>query len=449
MLKRRMDGALADFYANSKMALLIMGARQVGKTYTIRQFGKKFKSFIEINFLEDKRARRLFDNFTDAKDLLLRISAIGNQPLIPGETLIFFDEVQECREITTAIKFLVDEGSYRYVFSGSLLGVVLQDIQSVPVGYMDVMEMFPLNFEEFIIANGVSEDVIDHLHQCFRENIPPDEIVHKQMLGLFHLYLVVGGMPAVVDKFIGTNNIQDVVVLQKSILNLYRKDIAKYDPQEKLLLREIFDLIPSELNAKNKRFIMKELHQEAKYKRYVDSFLWLKNAGVGLPVYCVKEPKLPLLLSKTHNLFKLFMMDVGLLAAMYMNDIQIDILSGRAGINFGAVYENYAAQELRTNGFDLYYFNGKKQGELDFVLEYKKYVLPVEIKSGKDYDRHNALTNVLMNENYDIPLAYVFDNDQIKKIGKICYCPIYMLMFLKRERRCQTFIYRPQIDALI
>ena len=449
MLQRQIESYLQAFFAKNKNALLITGARQVGKTYTIRQFGKGFKSFVEINFLENRQARALFKNFNSAKDLLLRISAIANKPLIPGRTLIFFDEVQECPEMVTAIKFLVDEGSYRYILSGSLLGVILKDIQSAPVGYMDIVEMYPLNFAEFALANGVSKDVMAYLQECFLNAKTPDEIVHTQMMGLFRLYLVVGGMPAVVQKYIDTNNIQDVVNMQRGILNLYRKDIAKYDPQEKLLLNEIFALIPSELNAKNKRFILKNLHDQAKFNRYANSFLWLKNSGTALPVYCVKEPKLPLLLSKTHNLFKLFMGDVGLLAAMYMNGIQMDILQGEASINFGAVYENYVAQELLANGFELFYFNSKKQGEIDFVVEYKGAVLPIEVKSGKDYQRHNALANVLEDKNYNILRAFVFHNGTVEKKDKICYYPIYMLMFLAPQRDLQSFVFKPKVDALM
>ena len=429
--------------------MLITGARQVGKTYIIREIGKAdFDSFIEFNFLENETARTLIENAKGSVDILLRISALTNKPLIPGKTLIFFDEVQECKEIVTAIKYLVDEGSYRYILSGSLLGVDLRDIRSVPVGYMDVFEMFPLDFEEFALANGVAGRVIDSLRSAYESRTPVDEFIHERMMELFRLYLIVGGMPSVVARYLATNNLQEVSQEQNSILTLYRQDIAKYDPNNKLYLEDIFTLIPSELNNKNKRFILKNLNENFKFSRYQNSFLWLKNAGVALPTFCVTEPTVPLKLNKSSNLFKLFLSDVGLLAAMYMDGIQLKLLNREKDINFGAVYENAAAQELKAHGYELYYFNSKKQGELDFVVERGGNVLPIEIKSGKDYQRHAALDNVMENRDYAIPEAFVFQNDNVSADGRIVYLPIYMLMFLSKEQPSEPMIYKLNLDGL-
>ena len=448
MIERKVEQRLERFRQEDK-ALLITGARQVGKTFIIREFGKQaYQSFIEINFLEDKTAASLFENARDSRDLLLRLSAIADKPLIPGQTLIFFDEVQECPEIVTAIKFLVEEGSYRYILSGSLLGVDLKDIRSMPVGYMDIVQMYPLDFEEFALANRVSPNVIDALREAFKERRPVDAVVHERMMALFRLYLIVGGMPAAVMKYLETNNLRDVIEEQQAIIALYKKDIARYDPEEKLYLEDIFDLIPSELNSKNKRFILKNLNENFKFSRYSNSFLWLKDAGVALPTFCVAEPTVPLRLSKSSNLFKLFLSDVGLLASMYMDHIQVRILNGEKSINFGAVYENVAAQELKAHGFDLYYFNSKKQGELDFLIEQNGYVLPVEIKSGKDYTKHAALSNVLANEDYDIPEAYVFQNDNVSRTGKITYYPIYMLMFVEKQDQSGDMVYTIDLGPL-
>ena len=448
MIERKVEQRLERFRQEDK-ALLITGARQVGKTFIIREFGKQaYQSFIEINFLEDKTAASLFENARDSRDLLLRLSAIADKPLIPGQTLIFFDEVQECPEIVTAIKFLVEEGSYRYILSGSLLGVDLKDIRSVPVGYMDIVQMYPLDFEEFALANRVSPNVIDALREAFEEKRPVDAVVHERMMALFRLYLVVGGMPAAVMKYLETNNLRDVIEEQQAIIALYKKDIARYDPEEKLYLEDIFDLIPSELNCKNKRFILKNLNENFKFSRYSNSFLWLKDAGVALPTFCVAEPTVPLRLSKSSNLFKLFLSDVGLLASMYMDHIQVKILNGEKSINFGAVYENAAAQELKAHGFDLYYFNSKKQGELDFLIERNGHVLPIEIKSGKDYTKHAALSNVLANEDYDIPEAYVFLNDNVSRTGKITYYPIYMLMFVEKQDQSGDMVYTIDLGPL-
>ena len=450
MIGRKVEQRLEQFrQADDKKALLITGARQVGKTFIIREFGKRaYQSFIEINFLEDKTAASLFENARDSQDLLLRLSAVADKPMIPGQTLIFLDEVQECKEIVTAIKFLVEEGSYRYILSGSLLGVDLKDIRSMPVGYMDIVQMYPLDFEEFALANRVSPNVIDALHKAFEEKQPVDPVIHERMMALFRLYLIVGGMPAAVMKYLESNNLRNVIEEQQAIIALYKKDIARYDPEEKLYLEDNFDLIPSELNSKNKRFILKNLNENFKFSRYSNSFLWLKDAGVVLPTFCASEPTAPLRLSKSSNLFKLFLSDVGLLASMYMDNIQVKILNGEKSINFGAVYENVAAQELKAHGFDLYYFNSKKQGELDFLIERNGHVLPIEIKSGKDYTKHAALSNVLANEDYAIPEAYVFQNDNVSKVGKITYYPIYMLMFVKKQDQSGDLIYTIDLGPL-
>ena len=378
---------------------------------------------------------------------MLRLSALTDVPMIPGETLIFFDEVQECPEIVTAIKFLVEDGQYRYILSGSLLGVELKDIRSVPVGYLSILEMYPLDFREFCEANRVSQTVMDKLKECFEKKQPVDELIHEKMMELFRLYLIVGGMPAVVDAYIRTNNLKEVLRIQQGIVQLYYKDIAKYDKDNKLYLDEIFSLIPSELNNKNKRFIMKDLNENFRFSRYENSFIWLKEAGVALPVYCVQEPEIPLLLSKSTNLFKLFLSDVGLLASMYVDGLQLKILSREKDINFGAIYENVAAQELKAHGFELYYFNSKKQGELDFVIEYQGNVLPLEIKSGKAYTRHNALDNVLKDERYAIPQALVFCNENLSTVDKIVYLPIYMIGFLENEK-IDEYIYSIDLSAL-
>lgn len=449
MISRKITPRIEHYYKSTKKALLIDGARQVGKTFTIREFGKShFKSFIEMNFIRTPEAKSIFRGADGSDSILLRLSAFTTQKLIKDDTLIFFDEVQECPELVTAIKFLVDEGSYRYILSGSLLGVELKDIVSAPVGYMDIWKMYPLDFEEFASAIGVSSRIIDSLRDSFEGRKAVDEVVHKRMMELFRLYLVVGGMPAAVQKYLDTNNIQDVLAEQQAIIRLYKVDISKYDPQEKLYLDDIFDLIPSELNAKNKRFILKKLNENAKFNRYESSFLWLKHAGVALPTYNVEEPVIPLKLSRLRNLFKLFQNDVGLLASQYADGLQLKILSGDNTINFGSVFENYVAQELYAHGFDdLYYFNSKKQGELDFVIEQDSHVVPIEVKSGKDYERHNALSNVMQNADYDIQKAYVLCNDNISVKGRILYLPIYMTMFIKKKVMT-PLIYRVDVQDL-
>ena len=448
MLNRKIDKYLIEYYQKSGNALLITGARQVGKTYSIREFGKGFKSFIEINFIENPDAVGLFKDAKGSTDILMRLSTITNVPMIKGDTLIFFDEVQECPDIVTAIKFLVDEGSYRYILSGSLLGVELKDIRSVPVGYMGVKEMFPLDFEEFITCVGINENVIATVKEAWTKRRPVDDFIHNKMMELFRLYLIVGGMPAAVSKYLESNNLQEVLAVQQEIIQLYKKDIAKYDPDNKLYIEEIFNLIPPELNAKNKRFILKRLNENAKYARYENSFLWLKNADVAIPVYNVEEPKVPLLLARSRNLLKLFLNDIGLLAAQYADGIQVRIIKGDKDINFGSIYENAVAQELVAHGLEPYYYNSKKRGEIDFVIENNGKVLPIEVKSGKGYVYHRALSNIMDCEEYDLPEALVLNNDNLTVEGRITYVPVYMVMFIVKSDPSVTQ-YRVDISELI
>ena len=448
MIKRNIDTYLESFYNTENKALLITGARQIGKTFSIRQFGRThFKHLAEINFIEHPEARAVFETVNGHNDILLRLSAYLNDPLVKGETLIFLDEVQECPEIITAIKFLVEEGSFRYILSGSLLGADLKDIKSVPVGYMAIKEMFPIDFEEFVRAQGVRDDVINNLQMCWNTMTPVDDMIHRKMMELFRLYLIVGGMPAAVQTYIDTNNLQRVMEQQQHILTLYRKDIAKYDYANKLYIQEIFDLIPPELNNPNKRFILKHLNENLKFARYENSFLWLKDAGVALPVYNVEEPTSPLLLARSRNLFKLFQNDIGLLSCQYANGIQLRIITGDDIINYGSIYENVVAQELKAHGFTLYYFNSKKQGELDFLIERGNSVIPIEVKSGKNYERHHALTTVMQNRNYRIDEAYVLCNENISQKARVLYVPIYMTMFL-RQNQMAPISYKIDLTGL-
>ena len=454
MLNRNIYKEIESFFKTNKKALLINGARQTGKTYAIRLIGSKcFENVIEINFLNQPDAVQLFNNATDTKDLLLRFSLFTNKKMIPGKTLIFFDEVQECPEIVTAIKFLVDEGSYRYVLSGSLLGVKLNDIRSVPVGYMGVMQMYPLDLREFAEAVGIPEQVIESIKASYENKTPIDSFIHRKMLELVKLYLMIGGMPAVVQKYVDTNNLREVSLEQNDIIKLYKKDIAKYKKEKKLEIEEVYNLIPAELDSKNKRYKFKDIENNSRFSKYEDAFLWLKDAGVAIPTFNVEEPRSPLLLNKQSNSFKLFLNDVGLLAASYAGNFQKKILSGEINMNFGAVFENLAAQELYAHGFateehNLFYFNSKKQGEVDFIIEDGN-AIPVEIKSGKDYERHRALNNILDKDDYEIRKAYVLCQDNVSVSGKITYLPIYMLMFLINEvKMVDHSIYKLNLEGL-
>ena len=447
MLERKIYKSLSDFKKKNK-ALLITGARQVGKSFIAREYGKNnFEQVVEINFLKDKNAFKALQNVSNSKDILLRLSTLVEKPFIKGKTLFIFDEVQEIPDLLTHMKFLVEEGDYNYILTGSLLGVKLKDIRSIPVGYMDSLEMFPLDFEEFIIANGVQPKIIDYLHNCFENKEPVDDFIHEKMMQLFRLYLIVGGMPEAVQEYVNTNNLSAVQLIQKNIIEMYKYDIAKYEQENKLHLTEVLDSIPAELNSKNKRFILKDLNENARFSKYENTFEWLKNAGVALPVYVAEEPKIPLTLSKKVNLFKLFMNDVGLLASMYeTGGIQLKILNKEIAVNNGAIFENAVAQELKALGYNLYYFISKKLGEIDFLIEYNGNLLPIEIKSGARYTQHASLNNLM--KTYTIKKAFVFGDCNVNQIKEITYLPVYMLMFLKPYKLPEKLLYSIDLSNL-
>lgn len=428
--------------------MLLTGARQVGKTYAVRCAAERLGwQLVEMNFLLQPETIDIVRGAGDIKEVLLRISAYANEVIDRERTLIFFDEVEEYPDVMTWVKAFVDKG-YHLALSGSLLGVELKNVRSVPVGYMDEKRMYPCDFEEFIRAVGIQETVIESLREAWTAKKPVDAYVHQKMMQLVNLYLLVGGMPAAVQTYLDTNDMQRVLAEQRSILALYKKDIARYDPDDKLYINDIFDLIPPELNAKNKRFILKNLNEHFKFSRHENSFTWLRDADMALPTHCVEEPKVPLVLSKASNLFKLFQNDVGLLACQYADGIQLRILQGETNINYGSIYENLTAQELHAHGWNLYYYQNKKQGELDFLLERDAEVIPLEVKSGKDYDHHVALNNVMKNPDYGIKQAIVLCNDNVSTRGDVTYAPIYMLMFIEKVKDEGPKIYRLDLDGL-
>lgn len=417
-----------------KKALLVTGARQIGKTYIIRKFAKEnYKNFVEINFITNSEASKIFDGDLNADTLIINLTAYTRKSLQNGKTLIFFDEIQECPSARTAIKFLVDDGRFDYIESGSLLGVNYKEVKSYPVGYEEVYQMYPLDFEEFSIANGVQSETIEYLRKCYEEKAEVSEAVHQSMLKLFRYYVIVGGMPAVVQKFTDTQDIGEILKVQNDILALYRQDISKYADSNKEKIKNIFDMIPAQLNDKNRRFKLSDIKSSARMLRYETSFNWLADAGVALPCYNITEPKLPLELNLQNSLFKLFLCDTGLLCAASMGNIQFDILAGDLSVNMGSILENVFAQELVSKGFKLRYFNKKNIGEIDFVVQQGKNAVPLEIKSGNDFDKHKALDNVLSKAEWKIDRGIVFCKGNISSENNITYLPWYMSMFFKQE----------------
>ncbi len=435
MLSRKREKEIVKWIKESKKALLVYGARQVGKTFLIRECLKQSKSsFIEFNLIKQPEIVRLLEDVTTVEELITRLSLFTDKKFIKGQTIIFLDEIQEYKEIVTKIKFFVDEGSFRYILSGSLLGVELRNLKSAPVGYVHSITMYPLDFEEFLQIFNVQASVVDMLRSCYEKKTLVNEVVNKKMLDFFNLYLLVGGMPSAVMKYVETNNLEDVYAEHTAIVEQYKQDFTRYEEDnKKLYLTQVYDLIPAELSEKNKRFNFADIQKGLKFERAENNFIWLQKAGVALPVFNATEPKIPLLLNKKSNLFKMFLSDVGMLTSLYGRSTKIKILSGEKDINNGALYENVVAQELYAHGFNPYYFNSKKQGELDFVIEKHGDILPIEVKSGKNYATHSALDNVMKNTEYNIKTAYVFANCNVAVEDKVIYYPIYFCMFLQAD----------------
>lgn len=435
MLHRKIEEKIIDWIKNSKKALLIDGARQVGKTFIIRKvLEDEGCDYIEFNLIKTPALVNLLDKSDTVDDMIANLSLFADKPFVRGKTFLFFDEIQEYKELAAKIKFWVDEGSFRYVFSGSLLGVELKNIKSAPVGYLTTFTMYPLDFEEFLQIYNFTDDLRSSLYRSFKERKPVNDAVHRRMMQIFNMYLNVGGMPSAVEKFRETRSLEDVIAEHNDIVVQYKKDFTRYESEDKKpYLTQIYNLIPAELNDNNKRFNFSDLKKGLRYSRSEDSFIWLAQAGVALPVYNVAAPAIPLLMNEKSSLFKLFLSDIGMLTTLYGRATKMQLLSDNQDINNGALYENVVAQELKAHGFKLYYYNSKRFGELDFVIEYNGRVLPIEVKSGKNYQRHSALNNVMEISNYSIDEAFILSNYNVEVKGNLVYLPIYMLMFIKDE----------------
>ena len=433
---------IEEWIKNSNKALLVTGARQIGKTWLIRDEIKKsgYTKF-EINFIDQPDMVHYLDAEMSADEFLVKLRMIMPEDCKPHETIVFFDEIQKCPEIVTKIKFLVDEGSFKYVMSGSLLGVELKGIASAPVGYLSVLKMYPMDFEEFMIANHVSKATLEMLKDKFETGQPVDEFIHQKLLALFFVYLIVGGMPDAVKTYIATKDIREVDKIQRDIVTQYKEDFSQYESEDKKLkLISIYDIIPAELNKQNKKFVFTMLDKELKFDRYENSFLWLKDAGVALPVYNVEAPVIPLLASKSSNVFRLFFSDIGLLTSAYPAATKIELINKNGEVNNGAHFENAVAQQLLCNGFELYFCKKKNIGELDFLIEMDGKVVPIEVKSGKAYRTHKALEHFMNVSDYHIEKAYVFSTGNVEKDGNVTYLPIYMCYLVKEQSIGQLIV---------
>ena len=440
---------IEEWLKSSNKALLVTGARQTGKTWLIREeIAKSEYTKFEVNFIDQPDLVDYLNVKMSAEEFLVKLKMIMPEDCKPQETVVFFDEIQKCPEIVTKIKFLVEEGSFKYVMSGSLLGVELKGIASVPVGYLTVLKMYPMDFEEFMIANNVSKMTLEMLKEKFETCQPVDEFIHQKLLSLFFIYLIVGGMPDAVKTYIATKDIREVDKVQRDIITLYKEDFSQYESEDKKLkLISIYDIIPAELNKQNKKFVFTMLDKELKFDRYENSFLWLKDAGVALPVYNVEAPTIPLKASKSSNVFRFFSNDTGLLTSAYSAEIKLELINKNSEINNGAHFENAVVQQLTANGLEPYFCKKKNIGELDAVIEMGGKVVPIEVKSGKAYKSHKALDNFMNIPDYHLEKAYVLSAANLEQEGAVVYLPIYMCYLLK-EREIGKLIVDLNMEGL-
>lgn len=434
MLKRKITASLEHWktFAYEK-ALLVVGARQVGKSYAIREFGKaKYACFIEINLFEDKRAREALRGATDANDFISRVTVLSGQTIVPGNTLVFVDEIQEAPDVVTMAKFLVEDGRCQWAFSGSMLGTEFKGVRSYPVGSVHELTMYPLDFEEFCWAIGVADETLKTVRERCQSEAPVEGYIHEALMANFRTYLVSGGMPEAVQQLISSDgDLASVRQVLEGLNRQYRRDIAKYAATRALQVQSIFDQLPVQLEGDARRFVLNSVDPQARFEKYQRDFVWLTNAGVALKTDLVDEPKSPLLKTANPMKFKLYQSDTGMLMARYPISLAQAAYLDEKDPNLGGVYENVVAQQLTAQGHKLYYYQTRKRGEVDFVVDAGNgKAVPIEVKSGRYYHAHAALDHVLETGGYNVDLGIVLSRGNVERRGKVLYLPLYALPFL-------------------
>ena len=439
MLKRKIYQSLLNWKKSHKhKCLMIKGARQVGKTYLIREFGtREYKSFIEINFILHKELKSVFDGNLSAEEIYKRMSAqIKNIHLIPGNTLIFLDEIQNCGNARTAIKFLAEDGRYDVISSGSLLGLSygqdddddVEEPESVPTGYEDFLTMYSLDFEEFLWAEGYGGDAIEALRDYYNacEHIP--DSLNETYEKLFREYIVVGGMPEVVQAYTARHDFNEVALIQERIIENYRFDISKHAKgAEKQKVRACYDAIPKQLAKELKKFQFSTVEKKQTSKKYGGSVQWLVDSALVHICYNIREPYIPLMANANELQYKLYINDTGLLCAIYGFETKLAILNNTLRGNAkGGIYENIIAESLIKKGYRIYYYKPDDDHEIEFLIEKKGSVTPIEVKAG------NTATVSLNRfiEQYSPEKAYKLINGNIGDTGDKVSLPHYMVMFL-------------------
>lgn len=441
MLYRKISAYIEAYLrSDNDRVLLIEGARQIGKSFIIRETGRQvYPHYIEVNFAEDDEGPQLFKNLHTTEEFYFALSSVAGAEMQSYEdTLVFLDEIQHYPQYLTLLKFFRQERRFRFIASGSLLGITLRRTTSVPVGSVIRKRMYPLDFEEWLMANGYGQEAIRHLRGMFsrRESLPEEP--HRYLLSLFKRYLLVGGLPDVVNEYLATHNIAKVRDVQNAIMDLYKEDASKYEQaaDRRLHILRVYDMISSQMENKKKRIVVKDIQGKEKdrFDNYTEEFEYLVSSGIALEVDAVSNPRYPLSESLHKNLLKLYLNDVGLLTAKLYNLSIKAVMETEASVNLGSVYESVVAQELHAHGYPLFYYDNKAKGEVDFLTDDTDNpgIMPVEVKSGKDYRVHSALNAFVSGQGYGVKQAVVLSNSrEIVQDGKVLYLPVYYVMFLK------------------
>lgn len=440
MLARKITSRLWSWKNSpSRKALLLTGARQVGKSYAVREFAKSaYTAYVEIDLYKDAEARKAFAQAANLQDFITRITLYADRELVPRDTLVIFDEIQELPDVITMAKFLVDDGRFDYVFTGSMLGTELKNVRSFPVGYATELSMYPLDFEEFCWAMGVSQDTLGHIAEAYASKVPVDDFVHEALMRNYRTYVVTGGMPEAVQAFVDSGNDLSRIRPILNDLNVqYGHDIAKYAPQRSLQIHAIFDQIAQQLDNQTRRFIVNSVDPKARYDRYERDFLWLVDAGVALKCDAVSEPRSPLLRTGQASKFKLYQSDTGMLMARYPQSVSRAVYLDSTEANLGGIYENAIAQALTAKGYPLYYYTKGSRAEVDFVVDGAAGALPIEVKCGRNFKSHATLDAVLGTPDFHMEPGVVFCRSNVEVAGRITYLPFYMAVCLPEHEEAE------------
>ena len=439
MLRRKAYDKLKEWKnSENKKCLLIKGARQVGKTYLVRAFGKaEYDNYVEINFLSHPELKQIFSAGISGDEIYKRMTAsIPGIKMEPGNTLIFLDEIQKCAVARTALKFLAEDGRYDIIASGSLLGLSygrdddedVERVESIPVGYEVPITMYSLDFEEFLWANGYSDEAIAYLREFFDKCEAVPDVIHKKYEELVREFIVVGGMPEVVADFVEFKDFNRVQEIQNRLISDYEDDIAQHAKgAEKTKVRKCYDSIPSQLARENKKFKYSEVEKKSTVKKYGDSIQWLIDANMAFSCKNLRLPELPLRYNEKENEFKIYINDTGLLMSLFGFNTKLAILNNSlTGFAKGGIYENFVAEALVKKGYSLHYFKPNEDSELEFIIEKNGEVLPIEVKSG------NTATKSLNRyiDKYNPSIAYKVMAGNIGVVNKKLSLPHYMVMFL-------------------